>query len=237
MFVSSDQTKSDTYELRLRNDLPRITAIRLQVLPDDRLPRRGPGRVAYEGPIGDFFLSTFALGAGGQPVKLVRPSQSFADGGNTAAKALDEDQQSGRAVNGGQGGATSPCSTSRSPWTEPPMGLSLLFEKYYAAGLGRFRISVTADPRGAEAVEMPDDLQDLLLAGPALERSAGQTDRLLRYFLSVAPNSRGNARPSPACAARSPPIRPPWSCRSARGRTPGSRSSATAASSSSRPNR
>jgi mono/diheme cytochrome c family protein len=192
VFVSSDQTKSDTYELRFRNDRPRITAIRLEVLPDDRLPRRGPGRVAYEGPIGDFFLSTFALGAGGQPVKLVRPSQSFADGGNTAAKALDEDQQSGWAVNGGQGRRHVAVFNLEKPLEgAPELGLSLLFEKYYAAGLGRFRISVTTDPRGAEAVEMPDDLQDLLLAGPALERSAGQTDRLLRYFLSVAPELAG----------------------------------------------
>ena len=32
-----------------------VTALRLEVLPDDRLPERGPGRCYYEGRKGDFF--------------------------------------------------------------------------------------------------------------------------------------------------------------------------------------
>ncbi|MBL9126809.1 MAG: DUF1549 domain-containing protein, partial [Verrucomicrobiales bacterium] len=95
VFVRSDQTKSDTYELAFRSELKGITAIRLEVLPDERLPRQGPGRVYFEGPIGDFFLSAFALRSGDVPVKLGRPSQTYASGGNTAAKALDDDLQSG----------------------------------------------------------------------------------------------------------------------------------------------
>ena len=49
--------------LSLANELPRITALRLEALPDDSLPKRGPGRIAYEGPFGDFFLSEFTRAA------------------------------------------------------------------------------------------------------------------------------------------------------------------------------
>ncbi len=187
--ASSDMTKSDTYELRFRTTLTHITALRLEALADDRFPRRGPGRVYYEGPFGDFHLSTFAASVGGQPVRLVRASQSYAAGGNTAERALDGDQQSGWSIDGGQGRdhvAVFNLETPLSPGPDGEIAVSLLFEKYYAAGLGRFRISATTDPRGAEALDMPDDLQRLVLA-PAARRSDADTARLQRHFARVAP--------------------------------------------------
>jgi hypothetical protein len=66
------------------------------------------------------------------------------------------------------------------------LSLRLLFERYYAAGLGRFRVSVTTDPRPVEASAMPADVEELLLV-PATGRTAAQRERLLRYYLSVAP--------------------------------------------------
>src|SRR5262249_24906632 len=49
VLASGDQSKSDTYELTFRTDMKDITAVRLEVLPDERLPQRGPGRIYYEG--------------------------------------------------------------------------------------------------------------------------------------------------------------------------------------------
>src|SRR5207253_2778909 len=48
-----------------------------------------------------------------------------------------------------------------------------------------FRVSVTTDPRPVEA-RLPADVEELLLV-PAAERTAEQRDRLLRHYLSVAP--------------------------------------------------
>lgn len=187
VLASSDQTKSDTYAVRARNPLEGITAIRLEALTDDRLPRSGPGRVYYEGPIGDFFLSTFAIKSGGQSVKLERASQTFAAGGNTADKALDDDPQSGWSIDGGQGRSQVAVFNLASPLTNAPeLELTLLFEKYYAAGLGRFRLSATTDPRGAEALSLPDSLQ-VALAKPEGERTAAEREALLREFTTVAP--------------------------------------------------
>ena len=61
ILASGDQTKRDVYRSTLDNPLPRITALRIEALPDDSLPKRGPGRIAYEGPFGDFFLSEVTL--------------------------------------------------------------------------------------------------------------------------------------------------------------------------------
>ena len=57
VFAAGDFTKNDIYQLRFANVPGGTRSIRLQVLPDERLPAKGPGIVAYEGPEGDFFLS------------------------------------------------------------------------------------------------------------------------------------------------------------------------------------
>ncbi len=63
--------------------------------------------------------------------------------------------------------------------------LELLFEKYFAAGLGRFRISATTAPQ-AEARGFPAEIDALLLLEPA-QRTAEQRQQLFQYYLSVAP--------------------------------------------------
>src|SRR5438128_1022343 len=68
VLASGDQNKRDVYDLTYRTDLLGITALRLEVLPDDSLPRHGPGRTFYEGAPGDFFLSELTLTAGAAPL-------------------------------------------------------------------------------------------------------------------------------------------------------------------------
>src|SRR5262245_7245578 len=74
VLASGDQSKRDVYDVRFRTGLRRITAIRLEVLPDDRLPKHGPGRIFYEGPFGDFFLSEFTVSVNGRKVQLAKAS-------------------------------------------------------------------------------------------------------------------------------------------------------------------
>ena len=86
-----------------------LRPLRIEALPDDSLPKRGPGRIAYEGPFGDFFFSEFRVQASGATAKIRDANQSFASGKDTAAMAIDGDQQTGWSINGGQGSATQPC--------------------------------------------------------------------------------------------------------------------------------
>jgi hypothetical protein len=185
VLASGDQSKSDTYQLRLATDLKNITAIRLEALPDDRLPNGGPGRVYYEGPFGDFMLSEITLSAAGRKVPFARASHSHAGGGSAQA-AIDGDPQTGWSINGGQGRAHTAVFNLAAPLADAhDLRLKMLFERYYAAGLGRFRISVTTDPN-ASAHNLPADIEDLL-ARPAARRSAADKKKLLDHFLSIAP--------------------------------------------------
>jgi hypothetical protein len=191
VLASSDQTKRDVYDLQYRKVPQGITAIRLEVLPHESLPQRGPGRVYYEGAFGDFFLSELSLTADGQPVKLSRATSTFAGGKNKASLAIDGDPHTGWSINGSQGTAQTAVFNLASPLpVVKVLGLQMIFEQYYAAGLGRFRISVTTDKRTIEASGLLADIEDMLLIASE-KRTPQQRERLFKHYLSVAPELAG----------------------------------------------
>jgi hypothetical protein len=64
--------------------------------------------------------------------------------------------------------------------------LRLLFERYYAGALGRFRVWATTDPRGGVARDLPQEVEELLLLPPE-RHTAQQRTRLLKQFVLLAP--------------------------------------------------
>jgi hypothetical protein len=197
-----DLSKQDTYRVTFAGPVRDVVALRLEVLPDDRLPNRGPGRVAYEGQIGDFFLNELTLTADGQPVKLKRAVEDQADGANTAQMAIDGDPQSGWKL------VAPPRKAKSGPVTGEPhvavfeldkplatagqIDLTLFFEKYFAASLGRFRVSVTSASDAVEAHVIPPDI-DVLLRQPYRRLPADKQNELRQYFLMQAPEVRATA--------------------------------------------
>src|SRR5207248_7795143 len=49
VLAAGNSPETDTYTIKARTDLTNITALRLELLPDDSLPRQGPGRAAETG--------------------------------------------------------------------------------------------------------------------------------------------------------------------------------------------
>jgi hypothetical protein len=191
VFATGDQSKSDTYDLKFRVPAG-VTAFRLEAIPDDRLPEHGPGAVYYEGPRGDFFLSEFSVSASGQPVKFSTATDSYGKAGigrgtARAANCIDGDQQSGWSINGGQGRRHVAVFNLAEPLAAAgEIDLHMLFEKHYAAPLGRFRISVTTDKRAVEARDFSEEIEALLLK-PEAQLSATDLAALRRQFTLVAP--------------------------------------------------
>ena len=190
VLASGDISKSDLYDLAFTNLTGRITAIRLEALPDDRLPAHGPGLAYYEGPKGDFFMGEFQVSADGSPVKFAKASESYAKNnfgsGASAKAATDGDPQTGWSCAGRMGEAHEAVFVPAEPITARRLDLKMMFGRHYACSLGRFRISVTTDERGAEAREMPEELEPLLLV-PDAKLTAAQRAQLREQFLLTTP--------------------------------------------------
>jgi hypothetical protein len=190
---SGDITKRDVYELTFDLtllDRP-VTALRLEVLPDDRLPASGPGRCYYEGRKGDFFLSEVDAKIGDSTIEIASASHSYGkisigSGSADAKNVLDGDGSTGWSTSGREGQA-SQLVLNFAKLLEPTgtLTIELLFERHFAASLGRFRFSVTSD-EAAQASQAPVALEPLLRRESSSWNDE-ETAAVRAYFMSVTP--------------------------------------------------
>jgi formylglycine-generating enzyme required for sulfatase activity/tetratricopeptide (TPR) repeat protein len=159
ILVSGPTSERAVYNLKLRTDLPTLTALRLETIPDARLPHGGAGRSAGNG---NFHLAEFTAtiesgNASGKPTPIVI-SRAIAD------YPEGENQKSTNFIDG----------NPRTLWdTYPAMeeahwallglksaarmdggGLSITLDsgisQWGPHGLGRFRLSASDDPAAFE---------------------------------------------------------------------------------------
>ena len=215
VFASGDFSKSDTYTLKFQRPPPGLKALRLEMMADDRLPNGGPGSTSYEGPEGNFWLSTIKVHSDGKAITLTNASESHADGvNNRRFKAIDDDPQTGWSVNGGQGKTQNAVfQFAESVTSTDELRVDLLCEQYYASGLGRFRIWATPETNAqafklnnealADLVSLRDDPK--LRAQFAVKTNAGpMRDTLLREFARLAPDFAQARRELERARAESP---------------------------------
>lgn len=196
IFVVGDITKDDTYTLRFPQLPAGTRAVRLEVLPDERLPGGGPGLTYFEGPKGDFFLGEFKLFAAEgemlRPLAFSRADQSYANnhfgGQNVSAQlALDGDPQTGWSCAGRFGerhAAVFELATPLASATD--CVLTMQFGRHYPCSLGKFRISISAAEKPLSASLWPEALERLL-GQPVDQLGAEERELLQREFLLQAP--------------------------------------------------
>ena len=194
VLAGGDQTKSDVYTITLpRAEIP-VRAIRLEVLPHESLPAWGPGLCSYEGPKGDFFLSEFEVRVPPRAarIEIARASESFGGaaahsrGASSAAAAIDGVMSSGWSSNGRQGRPDAAVfELAQAVPAGEPIVVTMRFERHFACGLGRFRLSVTP-AAGAVARGHPAEVEAALVKPPPL-RSAAEREAIFRRFLATAP--------------------------------------------------
>lgn len=163
-----------------------ITAIRLEALPDDRLPAGGPGMTYYEGRKGDFFLAEFRLSHDGAPVPIASATHSYANnqfGTNpaTAPMAIDGDLQTGWSTNGRPAERHTAVFVLKEPLEVESLNLTMIFGRHFASSLGKFRLSYTSAP-DAEARDFSLDVERMLAKADA-ELTDDERNRLRQEFL------------------------------------------------------
>jgi WD40 repeat protein/mono/diheme cytochrome c family protein len=188
--VASGKAGVGVYTLAAETELKGITAIRLEALTDDALPKKGPGR----NKDGNFVLNEFEIKATakgkpgpGAKVALQNARADFSQTNFDVAAAIDGNDNSpnmGWAVSP-QGGVTH--------WAifEPkqPLGadggtvLTFALTQIFRQGeygLGRFRISVTT-AKGPLGLSYPEEVA-AILGNKAGERSEADRKALLAFF-------------------------------------------------------
>ncbi len=171
IFSTGDITKRDVFELEFQvvaTQLP-LTALRLEVMADDRLPARGPGRAFYEGRKGDFFLSEVDATLDGKPLSFSDASHNFGklsigNGSADAKNVLDDDGSTGWSTATREGETHQLVLHLAEPiQTSGRMLIQLLFERHFAASLGRFRFWATTHQQPVKAKQVPIEIERLFL--------------------------------------------------------------------------
>ncbi|WP_435016301.1 PSD1 and planctomycete cytochrome C domain-containing protein [Tundrisphaera sp. TA3] len=175
----------ETYTITARADLAGITAARLELLPDDRLPSRGPGR----NDNGNLHLTEIAVSHSSTDgewniTPIARAVADFDQAGWGIAASIDGNGQTAWGIHpevgkphegvfefredvGSAGGTT----------------LRFVLRQTFPVGhtIGRFRLSVTAAPRPARAGSLPGPLA-ALVAIPAEGRTPEQRRELAAIY-------------------------------------------------------
>ena len=205
LLASGAAPDTDTYTVRFTNGSPRIGGIRIEALPDDSLPAKGPGRASN----GNFVLTEVVArferaGAAARAIPLTRARASheqttFAENNPykawTAASTIDLDSKGTSA-----GWAILPLPGQRHQLLLAPAqpvdwapGETLVVELQQKHGnghhtLGRFRIAVATDAAldSPGALPPPADLAEALRV-PADQRNETLRKRLVEAFKKQAP--------------------------------------------------
>ena len=215
ILVSDKNPATDTYELTFSNLPPNVTAFRLEVLPDDSLPNKGPGRAGN----GNFVLSeltvtVFPPAAEAKPgeekpatqeipVPLQNATATYEQTGAAEANpykkwaveaAIDKDEKGktwGWAIMEQAGRPNFAVFETAADLTLGECAkLKIVMAQNLdnpGHNLGCFRLSVATSPRPIKATDAPPANLIAILALPADQRNDAQKSELATFYRSLAP--------------------------------------------------
>ncbi|MDX2031978.1 MAG: PSD1 and planctomycete cytochrome C domain-containing protein [Blastocatellia bacterium] len=202
VLASGEKAELDVYTIRTRTELKRITALRIEALPDASLPKGGPGRDPY----GNFLLTGLEVtaanadGSGARTIALkevavddsaYRIDQKPFLGREPAAVATD--RPTGWFVNATGDAVRLPRQAVFV--AETPFGfdagttLTIRLKHLGGSlnqGIGRFRLSIAEAEEPKRIVSLPARLRPTLSIGLA-ERTTKQREDLAAQFRAVTP--------------------------------------------------
>jgi hypothetical protein len=192
--VSGIDPMTDTYTLVGNTPIRNISAIRLEAIPDSRLPAGGPGRA----PNGNFVLSSFTVFASPKdalrmnpPIEFKSAQASFEQQNYPPANALIDRKDAGWAILPNVGKPSIATFYPNEPFgADGGSTLTVILGHEFSMGhhnLGRFRISVTSNTDPDSAAAIPREMLAILKV-PADKRDAKQKAELAEYFRSIAPS-------------------------------------------------
>jgi Protein of unknown function (DUF1553)/Protein of unknown function (DUF1549)/Planctomycete cytochrome C len=194
VLVSGKNELSDVYTLEAV--LPgneRITAVRLEVLPDDKLPAKGPGRASN----GNFVLSTFAVATkpaadeaqAAARISFAKALADFSQGQCDVQQAINENLADFWAVVPHVGQRHVAVFEAKEPFghdggTKLAITLDQAYNQTEPHNLGHFRLSVTTAPVPVPLEGLPPEVA-AAFAVAAGQRNDPQKKQIGDYFKTV----------------------------------------------------
>ena len=164
-----------------------ITAVRLEVLPDDSLAGKGPGRSIN----GNFVMTNVTVGLGPSDdrrkprlQKIERASADFSQETYPVAHVLDANDRTGWAIHPEVGKPHHAIFELAAPirlvGQPAPLTITLAFNSTFAQHQpGRFRVSVTSAANPHDKPKLPENITSSLTA---TDRTEAQQQELAKYF-------------------------------------------------------
>jgi len=186
----SGKSGKDVYTLTAKGLVGPVTGIRLEALPDDSLPSKGPGRAKN----GNFVLSELRMfvadskGENRIPVKLTGAKASFSQANWAVSGAVDGNAGTGWAIMPQFGKRHEATFETIEDLVVPKDGQVVFeFDQQFPDGLhllGKFRLSVTDATRPIGGANLPANVAAILKID-ANKRSEPQQKELAAYFQSL----------------------------------------------------
>ncbi|MDQ3439311.1 MAG: PSD1 and planctomycete cytochrome C domain-containing protein, partial [Planctomycetota bacterium] len=184
VLVSGTNPDNDIHEITFKTDLAKITGLRVDALPDDSLPDKGPGRSPGSGNYVLTYLEATSIGISNpldkRPINYAGADATFSQKGFDVGGATDADPRTGWAVYKAPDASKL---TAVFKFAEPaPAGpdRQVRLRFHYASEhkkhtLGKFRIALT------EGEVLPPDVADAL-AVAAEQRSKEDKKEIRDYY-------------------------------------------------------
>ncbi|OWK39342.1 PSD1 and planctomycete cytochrome C domain-containing protein [Fimbriiglobus ruber] len=205
VFVPKAGASTDTYTVRIPITTDKLTAVRLEALPHAALPGKSAGHASnfvVSAVQAVLALPPAKTPAGAapaaalvKPIKFTAAYADYAQAGFEPTNIVAPQKNKGWAVAGAADQPHALTLVPSAPVAVPPgstLVVTLEQNTTFANHvLGHFRLGYTADANAVEVAKIPADvLADLNL--DAAKRTAAQTARLTRFYLTVAPELKAD---------------------------------------------
>ena len=188
LLAGGTRPERDTYSITATVDLSGLSAIRVEVIADDSLPRQGPGRQPDNGNLhlSEIQVQLFEPGAEtSRALSLANPTADFDQEGWTIRHALDGDEKTAWGIHPREGESHQAVFELATNLPSVPAGSKLFITLKQLHGgshlIGRFRLAITGATLPVRVVSA--DIERIART-PATERNEEQRVQLAAYVVS-----------------------------------------------------
>ncbi len=188
IFVTGPRPDKASYTIKLPGTTANLTGLRLETIPDDRLPAKGAGR----SDSGNAVLTRLRLSLEGKEIALGAATADYTQPGFSAAGAIDEQPETAWAIYPDTARPHALVVQTAAPVPNAaaaPLTVTLEFQSPHAQHqLGRFRLAATSAIQPVGRTALPAEIAAIVAKEPT-RRSPEDAGKLRAQFLKMNPSA------------------------------------------------